>query len=153
YARRIYDEFKNQYRANPNVDFLVCGDFNDTPFDDAVIHDLHATGNLQAILSLDKKQPPQFFNPSALLAEKKMATHFQSGRENTTPLVFDQICLSPGLLDGTGWSYVNNSADIVKKFEFRGRPDRFGGPNDRRPWRNRGASDHFPVTIQLRVTK
>ena len=58
-----------------------------------------------------------------------------------------------GLLDGEGWQYVNKSATIVPKFEFRGRPDRFGGPEDRRPWKNRGASDHYPVTVTFRVGK
>ena len=69
------------------------------------------------------------------------------------PYLFDNVCLSPGLLDGEGWGYVKDSAAIVEKFTFRGRPDRFGGPADRRPWRNRGASDHYPVTVQLRVAK
>jgi hypothetical protein len=41
----------------------------------------------------------------------------------------------------------------VPRIAFRGRPDRFGGPSDRRPWKNRGASDHFPVTVELRVSR
>jgi hypothetical protein len=65
--------------------------------------------------------------------------------------VFDQVCLSPGLLGGAGWSYVKGSARVVPRIAYRGRPDRFGGPSDRRPLDKRGASDHFPVTVELRV--
>ncbi|MFO0880222.1 MAG: endonuclease/exonuclease/phosphatase family protein [Gemmataceae bacterium] len=149
YARLIYDEFYSLYRKDPLVDFLVCGDFNDTPTDDSLVNDLGSVGDVKKILSLAKGDKPQLFNPFEALARKGKGTHFFGER----PFVFDQIVLSPGLLDGEGWSYVNNSAIIVEKMQFRGRPDRFGGPADRRPWRNRGASDHFPVLIQLRVNR
>ena len=90
---------------------------------------------------------PLFYNPFGELAKAGKGTHYFAGRG----YVFDQVVLSPGLLDGEGWSYVNRSAAIVEQLKFRDRPDRFGGPNDKRPWRNRGASYHFPVTVQLRV--
>lgn len=147
YARLIYDAFYAAYRKSPTVDFLVCGDFNDTPTDETLIHDLGSTGDLKKVLSLGRDEKPMFYNPFAELAKSGKGTHFFGDKA----LVFDQICLSPGLLDGQGWAYVNRSATIVEKLQFRGRPDRFGGPADRRPWRNRGASDHYPVTIQLRV--
>ncbi|MFO0930345.1 MAG: endonuclease/exonuclease/phosphatase family protein [Gemmataceae bacterium] len=147
YARQIHDDFVNAYRSNPAVDYLVCGDFNDTPADPAVVNDLAATGDLKRVLGLTRQDRPLFYNPFAELAQKGKGTHAFGDR----PFVFDQVCLSPGLLDGEGWSYVNRSAAIIEKFTFRGRPDRFGGPADRRPWRNRGASDHYPVTIQLRA--
>ncbi len=149
YARQIYDDFHAAYRHNPTIDYLVCGDFNDTPTDDSVVQDLGATGEVKKVLSLSKNEKPMFFNPFVALASQGKGTHSFGERA----YLFDQICLSPGLLDGEGWSYVNKSATIVEKFQFRGRPDRFGGPNDRRPFRNRGASDHYPVTIQLRVQR
>ena len=34
-----------------------------------------------------------------------------------------------GLLDGKGWQYRNRSAAIVPEIAFRGRPDRFDGPD------------------------
>lgn len=149
YARIIYDDFHAAYRKSPLVDYLVCGDFNDTPTDDSLVHDLGSTGDLKKVLALARNDKPMFYNPFAALAQKGKGTHFFGERA----FLFDQICLSPGLLDGEGWSYVNNSASIVEQLQFRGRPDRFGGPMDRRPWRNRGASDHFPVLIQLRVQR
>lgn len=148
YARAIHDDYANLYRANPAVDYLVCGDFNDTPEDDAVVRGLGAIGDVQKVLGQGRGNRPLLYNPFAELARAGKGTHSFGDR----PYLFDNICLSPGLLDGEGWSYVNRSAAIVEKFTFRGRPDRFGGPADRRPWRNRGASDHYPVTVQLRLS-
>jgi hypothetical protein len=66
--------------------------------------------------------------------------------------MFDQICVSPGLLDAAGWSVVPDSAAVVPEYaDNRGRPNRFGGPSDKRELWLRGASDHFPVTVRLRV--
>jgi endonuclease/exonuclease/phosphatase family metal-dependent hydrolase len=148
YGDVIYNDFRAAYKGNPRVDYLVCGDFNDTPDDRSVTDHLHATGDLKRVLGLGKGDPPLFYNPFADLAKKNKGTHYFGARA----YVFDNVCLSPGLLDGEGWSYVNRSARIVEKLSFRGRPDRFGGPRDRRPWKNRGASDHYPVTVELRVS-
>ena len=115
----------------------------------AVVKDLGATGELKKVLGLGKGDRPLLYNPFADMAKSKKGTHYYNER----PYVFDNICLSPGLLDGEGWSYVNRSATIVERLSFRGRPDRFGGPKDRRPWKNRGASDHYPVTVRLRVAR
>jgi endonuclease/exonuclease/phosphatase family metal-dependent hydrolase len=147
YADVIYNDFRSTYKSNPAVDYLVCGDFNDTPDEKSVTDHLHATGALKKVLALGKDDKPLFYNPFVELANKNKGTHY-FGRN---AYVFDNICLSPGLLDGEGWAYVNHSARIVEKLSFRGRPDRFGGPRDRRPWKNRGASDHYPVTVELRV--
>jgi endonuclease/exonuclease/phosphatase family metal-dependent hydrolase len=149
YARLIHDNYRDAYRKNANVDYLVCGDFNDNPNDEAVQKDLGAIGDLKKVLSLEKGDRPLLYNPFFDFLKMNKGTHQHQGRN----YVFDNICLSPGMLDGDGWQYVNKSAAIVEKFNFRGRPDRFGGPEDKRPWRNRGASDHFPVTIQMRVAK
>lgn len=150
YARQIYNDFEAAYKKNPAVDYLVCGDFNDTPDDDSVVKDLRAIGDSKKVSLLGKNDPAMLYNPFAELAQGgKKGTHFFKDKA----FVFDQICLSPGLLDGENWSYVNRSAAIVEQLSFKGRPDRFGGPNDSRPWRNRGASDHFPVTVQFRVAK
>jgi endonuclease/exonuclease/phosphatase family metal-dependent hydrolase len=149
YAEQIARDFAPMYARNPKVDYLVCGDFNDDPTDESVVKALQATGDVKRALEAGKEA--LLFNPFAEKHKKGEGTHYfgPTGQAH----VFDQVCLSPGLLDGEGWSYRNNSAQIIRKFEFRGRPDRFGGPADKRPWRNRGASDHFPVTVELRVSK
>jgi endonuclease/exonuclease/phosphatase family metal-dependent hydrolase len=148
YADVIYNDFRAAYKKDPKVKYLVCGDFNDNPDDPAVVRNLHATGDVKAVLEF--RGDPPLFNPFVEKQKKRdYGTHFAMGEWYW----FDQVCLSPALLEGDGWSYRNNSDRIIRKFEFRGRPDRFGGPADRRPWRNRGASDHFPVTVEFRVNK
>jgi endonuclease/exonuclease/phosphatase family metal-dependent hydrolase len=147
YAQAIRRDFAEASKKAPGVKYLVCGDFNDTPTDESVTQHLGATGDLDKVLSLGKNDRPLLYNPFADLARAKKGSHFYQGQ----PLLFDNICLSPGLLEAGGWSYVPRSAAIVELLSFRGRPDRFGGPADRRPWKSRGASDHFPVTVQLRL--
>ena len=147
YAQQIYRNFAETYKKTPGVKYLVCGDFNDTPTDESVARHLNATGDLKKVLALTAGDRPLFYSPFAAMVKDKKGTHFYQGQ----PYIFDNICLSPGLLESGGWSYVNKSAAIVELLQFRGRPDRFGGPADKRPWRNRGASDHFPVTVELRV--
>jgi endonuclease/exonuclease/phosphatase family metal-dependent hydrolase len=151
YARAIYNDFKAAYKTSPKVDYLVCGDFNDDPTDRSVTEGLHATNDLKKVL--DPKTEPIFFNPFYDKFKKGEGSHYFGGGGEPETHFFDQVCLSPGLLDGEGWSYKNGSAKVVRMFEFRGRPDRFGGPADRRPWNRRGASDHFPVCVEFRVGK
>ena len=147
YAQQIYRNFSEKYKKTPGIKYIVCGDFNDAPTDESVERHLNATGDVKKVLGLGKGDRPLFYSPFAEMVKDKKGTHFFQGQ----PYIFDNICLSPGLLEADGWSYVNKSAAIVELLQFRGRPDRFGGPADKRPWRNRGASDHYPVTVQLRV--
>jgi hypothetical protein len=64
---------------------------------------------------------------------------------------FDQIVVSPGLLDDQGWTCDVDSVTTVRTTQRRGdrlgRPWSFGGPKHG----ERGYSDHFPVTVKLRV--
>src|SRR5262245_22113582 len=53
YARTIYADFLAEHKKNAKVDYLVCGDFNDGPDDDAVVKVLNATGDLKK--ALDEK--------------------------------------------------------------------------------------------------
>lgn len=153
YAKEIYQVYEDYYkgarslRANPKVDFLVCGDFNDPPDDESVTKHLHAVGREEF-----KKgsAEPLLLNLFADKAGGKVGTHFYRGKW----MCFDQICVSPGLLDNEGWSCDPATAfivDDVTDFKFgrlRGTPHRFGNENDRG---ERGYSDHFPVTVRLKV--
>jgi hypothetical protein len=60
--------------------------------------------------------------------------------------------VSPGLLDDHGWSCDPESAEVVNSLVRPGdrqrRPWRFGSERDQFP---RGYSDHFPVTVRLKV--
>ena len=67
--------------------------------------------------------------------------------------VFDQVVVSPGMLDDRGWSVDPASARIVNDLtaDRRGHPMDFGDERDKVPLEERGYSDHFPVTVQLAV--
>jgi endonuclease/exonuclease/phosphatase family metal-dependent hydrolase len=143
YADLCYGAYKAMYLRNPKVDFLVCGDFNDPPDDDSVIKHLHAVGPAE----FRRGGPdPMLLNLFADKVGGKVGTHFYRGKW----LCFDQICVSPGLLDDEGWSCDPSSARIVDNLtaDAKGHPHRFGNEKDRA---TRGWSDHFPVTVRLRV--
>jgi endonuclease/exonuclease/phosphatase family metal-dependent hydrolase len=143
YGDICYGVFKAMFRSNPGVDFLVCGDFNDPPGEDSVTKHLHAVG-----LAEFKRggSEPLLLNLFADKVGGRVGTHYYRGKW----LCFDQICVSPGMLDGQGWTCDPSSARIVNDLtaDDRGRPHRFGNEHDRSI---RGWSDHFPVTVKLRV--
>src|SRR5262249_10306044 len=133
YADKIYGRFKAMYKSNPKVDLLVCGDFNDNPDDPSVTEHLHATDDAAAVRRRDE---PALFTRVAGARTDAEGSHYY-GRK---AYMFDQVCLSPGLLDDEGWSYVDGSAKVVKQMDDgKGHPLRFGGERDRRPLESRGA--------------
>jgi Endonuclease/Exonuclease/phosphatase family len=147
YGDQIYGIFRGMYRSTPAVDLLVCGDFNDPPDAPSVTHHLHATGDMQAVLH--PSDGPLLFD---LFADKNpdsgYGTHYYGGRWH----IFDQIVVSPGLLDDVGWSCDPASVHTVNTLHRPGdrlhRPWRFGNERDHGP---PGYSDHFPVTVRLIV--
>jgi endonuclease/exonuclease/phosphatase family metal-dependent hydrolase len=155
YAEQIYGRFKALYRANPQVDLLACGDFNDNPDDKSVTESLHTTGDLDKVRAGgDEPLLYGLFTDLWLRQQDKperqrLGTHYYRGRA----YIFDQIVVSPGLLDDRGWTCEVGTARI-HKHEFvdaRGRPIRFGTERDKTPLRERGVSDHLPVTVRLKV--
>ncbi len=146
YADQIYGRFRAIHKANPKVALLVCGDFNDNPTDPSASEHLHASDDVAKVKA--SGEPPLLYN---LFAE-----HYKKGEGSlyfgAKPFVFDQMAVSAGLLGGGDWSVDGSSATIVKEMaDRRGRPNRFGGPKDKRGMAERGASDHFPVTVRLKV--
>ena len=147
YADQIYGRVTAMYKSNPKVDVLICGDFNDIPESPAVREHLHTTAlaakstmtdDFPTLLSLmDGKDP------------KEYGTHYYHGKA----LIYDHIILSPGLLDKEGWSCDPNSIHTVTEGLMHENakhrePWRFGNEKDTH---TRGYSDHFPVTVKLRV--
>jgi endonuclease/exonuclease/phosphatase family metal-dependent hydrolase len=159
YADDIYGEFKAMYLSNPKVDVLICGDFNDDPEDPSVLEHLKATGNLDAVRQGGDE--PLLFNLMAGKDSQQFGTHYFD--EKRTWHLFDQIVVSPGMLDGHGWSCDPQSVATVKSVTGpggqrislvdptgqAGRPWNFGSPRTA-PTR-RGYSDHFPVTVTLKL--
>jgi endonuclease/exonuclease/phosphatase family metal-dependent hydrolase len=147
YADQIYGVCQAMYLSNPKIAVLVCGDFNDPPDADSVTIHLHATGDTRAVL--DSREGLKLLNLFADKDPLAFGTHYYHRRWQ----IFDQIVVSPGLLEEQGWSCDRQSARTVNTLIRPGdrthRPWRFGGEHDRGP---RGYSDHFPVTVRLKVT-
>lgn len=146
YGDTIYGAYRAMHKNNPKVDVLVCGDFNDGPEDESIVNHLHAVGDRQEVLQAGNA--PKLLNLLAGKDAKQYGTHYYSGKW----LIFDQIMVSPGMLGAEGWSCDVSSVQafnsLTKPGDKQGRPWRFGGPNEKGP---RGYSDHFPMTVQLRV--
>jgi endonuclease/exonuclease/phosphatase family metal-dependent hydrolase len=146
YAKQIYGVYRAMYINNPNVDFLVCGDFNDAPDDESVVKYLHSVGDKEKVKKSDE---PLLYNLFWDKNEHRQGTHFYNGKWE----IFDQILVSPGMLDDRGWWCDPDTAKIVNDLtaDPRGRPKRFGNPQDKIDLKARGFSDHLPVTVRLRV--
>jgi endonuclease/exonuclease/phosphatase family metal-dependent hydrolase len=147
YGDQIYGLFQAMYRTNPAVDFLVCGDFNDPPDAESVTEHLHATGDREAVL-YPSDRPFLLDLFAGKDAENGFGTHYFRHHW----FMFDQIAISPGLLDGDGWTCLADSVEtvnhLVRPGDRLGRPWHFGNAHEKG---RRGYSDHFPVTVRLRV--
>ncbi len=148
YATVIADLYRSAIRANPKVDFLVCGDFNDTPESEPVLNKLRMIGDARRVTA--DADPPRLFGLLSGKDPAEYGTHFYN-----RPLIYDQIGISPGLLDNHGWGYVPDSVrvptDGLVRFGSRGRrPWRYGSERD--DALGRGFSDHFPVLATFRVS-
>ncbi len=151
YANKIYGRFKEIYKNNPKIDLLVCGDFNDNPDDPSVTNHLRATGDQNLVMQ--GGSDPYLFNLFAGKNRKEFGTHYHKEKGQLPWHIFDQIVVSPGMLDNEGWSCDPNS---VRTFQALHEPQ----DSLRRPWsfgsrtddpKKRGYSDHFPVTVTLSV--
>ncbi len=147
YAETIYNLVERTTQKNPKADFLICGDFNDTPDSDPVVKGLHATGDRATVKVTESE--PRILDLMAGKSAASFGTIWYGGK----PLIYDHICVSPGMLDGEGWSIDPDSVQTYTKGLMRGtrrEPWRFGSPNSS-PVGGRGYSDHFPVTATLKL--
>jgi endonuclease/exonuclease/phosphatase family metal-dependent hydrolase len=151
YADQIYGEYRAMSKSNPAIDLLVCGDFNTTPDDETVKANLHAVHD-RAVL--DSPNGPWLWDLMGGKDPHKFGTIYYK-----QPLIYDHICVSPGMLDGTGWSVEPDTFAVVdtlvKPGDKRREPWRFGNPDGGKDKYGkpvaRGYSDHFPVTVRLKV--
>jgi len=147
YADVIYGTYRGMMKSNPNVDLLICGDFNDPPDADSVVRHLHAIGDINRLR--DGDGGPSLFN---LFAGKDADAGFGTHNYQGLWLIFDQIVVSPALIDGPGWRVLPDTVQTVNTLarpkDKHRRPWRFGSPRDKF---DRGYSDHFPVTVRIKV--
>jgi hypothetical protein len=147
YASTIYGEYQRIVKDNPDADVLVCGDFNTPPDSEAVTHELHMTGIRSEVVPA--RTDPNLFGLLSNKSPDRFGTHYYS-----KPLIYDQIGVSPGLLDDRGWKCDPDSVSVPTEGMLRDRS------RSRRPWRfgdkaenpqGRGYSDHFPVVVNLGI--
>lgn len=146
YARTIYENYKQAVGRDAAVDYLVCGDFNCTPDDSSVTDVLGAFGDRAKL-----NGPPAFLNLLTGRNPAQYGTIYYGGR----PLIYDQICVSPGLLDKAGWTCDPSTLRVeaqglTRPGATRREPWRFGDPG-REAFGGRGFSDHFPVSVRVTV--
>ena len=150
YAKDCYGRFRAILTENPDADVIVCGDFNDDFDDPSLQYGLHVSNNLDEVrnampefrlLDLVTLLPTDGGVKGTIYGKRKWST-------------FDHICISRGLLDDRGWSCDVTSAAIFAPKQLRypgrhgnGQPFRFGDAHTQ----ERGFSDHFPLTVRLRV--
>ena len=150
YARAIYERFRELNKKSIDTDVLICGDFNDTPDADPIVKELGATADKSKVKpSDDPNNEPFLLNLMGGKDPTKFGTLWYGGK----PLIYDHICVSPGMLDGEGWAVDPDSVQTYTKGLMRGtrrEPWRFGNPNSA-PVGGRGYSDHFPVTVTLKL--
>jgi endonuclease/exonuclease/phosphatase family metal-dependent hydrolase len=147
YADTIYRAFAEIYHKDPKADVIVCGDFNDSPQDESVVRHLHSSASVNDVRQ--SRSEPLLYNVfGAKDPARGFGTHFYNGKW----FIFDQILVSPAMLQGAGWVCEPESAQsfnsLYRPGDSQKRPWRFGSENERG---SRGYSDHFPVTVKLRV--
>jgi len=136
---RIVDSLK---RINPDVKVLVMGDFNDDPTSTSMKGLLRAKGKIKDVRIND------MFNPMYDYYRRGLGSN--AYRDNWS--LFDQIVLSPGLIDKDqdGYFYYksmifNKKYLIQRNGQYKGYPYRtFSGDKYQG-----GYSDHFPVFVYL----
>jgi endonuclease/exonuclease/phosphatase family metal-dependent hydrolase len=144
YADKIYGAANAMVHNNPDVDILISGDFNDDPDDESVVKHLHSTGDAQDV----RTNPSlKLFNVFAGKDPRQFGTHYHKQWHT-----FDQILLSPGLLDDKAWICDPRTVQVFNELhqakDKKKRPWRFGGAAEKG---ERGYSDHFPVLVKLKL--
>ena len=111
---------------------------------------LHAGGDALKVKAATTN--PLLLDLFAGKAPDKFGTLFYNGK----PMIYDHICVSKGMLDEAGWSCDPTSVQTVtdglrRPGATRREPWRFDAPDRKIKDSDRGFSDHFPVTVKLKV--
>lgn len=152
YAHVIHEQYERYLTAKGDADVLVCGDFNDDPESDAVANVLHVSGDRAAVTAAAR--PARLLGLLSGKPLDRFSTLYYD--RDRTHSIFDQVAVSPGMLDATGWGCDPDTVAVPTDGMSRAgkvarRPWRFGDRNDKAV--ERGYADHFPVTVNLRLTR
>lgn len=148
YAHVIYDEYARVVAAKPEADVLVCGDFNDDPESDGVANVMHVTADRAAVVP--GATPPRLYGLLSGKPLHRFSTIYYDRERKAS--IFDQIAVSPGLLDDRGWGCDPDTVAVPadgmsREGKVARRPWRFGDRDDTAV--RRGYADHFPVVVNL----
>lgn len=131
--------------ADPKADIIMLGDFNDEP-DDVAIRE-----HLRAAKSDDHLPPGSLFNTTAPIKESGKGTIVYKNKWE----LFDQVIVSPGLLDTAGFHWKKDSSRRIDFPELIFRPksdEEIPRPNQvytGKVFHKTGYSDHLPVGCVL----
>lgn len=146
YGDQIHGQVRSILTSNPTADVLVCGDFNDNPDEPSVRNHLLAVEG-SGDLTGGNSRNGALWNLFGNYRKDEPGTHYYSGHW----FQFDQIAVSQGLLDGKGWGVVPDSQHVLRyppNLSKKGHPQPFGSERHKG---TRGASDHLPVGVKLRI--
>lgn len=146
--------------ANPKAEIVVLGDFNEGLNGPAL-------GSIKAETAEEARAKNKVFDTIDTLENLKEAagvdgekvqlgTHFYAPKGNWSQ--FDHVLVSPTLLDGQGLAWVPGSTAVHAPDSLKtetGAPRRYFLPHfkgDPALVDEKGASDHFPVAMRLRIT-
>ncbi len=145
-ARELRWRIEHILHAEPDADFLVIGDLNDTPIDASIVRGLRASGGDPADL-----QGGVLYTAMWPIHAAGRGTYNYRGDWQ----VIDHIIVSPGLFDPRGFSWKRDSVEVIAndyqmyhdKDSDQKRPNRtYSG--DRH---HGGYSDHLPVACKLEL--
>lgn len=125
---------------------LIMGDFNDMPNNKSIKETLKSVG------SVDSLSTGFLFNPFAPMFYAGQGTYNYRNQWN----MLDQMILSTGLLDAGRLRYQSNSSSILAEPWMKQKGGNYDGYPDRTYAGARylgGYSDHFPIYLDLVVTK
>ena len=152
-ARVLRKRLNILLHQNPNIDFIVGGDFNSSYNQLTVLPKLNksaintvlkSTGNEELV---DHDHTRKIYNLWYELPLNKRGSEVYHGYWST----LIEIMLSPGMYDYNGIQYVDNSFKVgsykgLNVEPFSNAPERWTSIGS-----GKGFSDHFPVSMKFRV--
>lgn len=169
-AKVLRDRILQLQEQNPDLDIAAFGDFNDEPENVSIAKSLGATSKPQELFDEDQSKVvwessydllnSQLFadlEPESVgKAFKMMRSTYYFAREKAYNQL-DHILLSKGLFDDQNFTFVPRSFQVVRLPEFTNPVNHSPIPFsdfseiDSEGTAPRGASDHFPIMLRLKV--
>ena len=156
-VRKITDQ---RLADDHDRDLIIVGDLNDDPWDDSVRRQLKAVRELRSVThesnlkpGRDGKFSPRLWNPSWSFARgPDTGTYYYWNDWSWN--CFDQVIVSPGMLDDAGIQLIQDSIQVHAPDFMRDSEQNARRPARFRQFRGRweeGFSDHFPIKFDIHI--